>query len=156
MLATPNQAASVDGIVRLSVDGPARKVVVTLPDQHVMVMAVGHAVEACRAFQNQLAFRDQFQSLIHRLGTWIFDHQENLDKAYITSRDAGLLFLVVRKDTQYCDAFEDELTDLDLEVANDPDYDLIRLEVIALPAAPDESILSFLAHGKTLQFTHDG
>jgi hypothetical protein len=39
------------------------------------------------------------------------------------------------------------LTDLDIAVAQDDEYSLIRLNVLALPLASDEAIQPFLARG---------
>jgi len=129
-------------------------VVVTPADQDRFALTVEEAVKACRAYEQASAFRHQFQILLRMLADWIGQHRDQVAEAYVTVRDAGLLFLVVKKVPQYDDALEDQLTELDLAVAQDPNLDLIRLSVLAVPPASQEAIDSFLASGFTLQYAH--
>ena len=84
--------------------------------------------------------------LLQGLAEWIHTRVDMLSDAYLTVRDAGLLFVVVRKIRRYDSDFEDKLTDLDVEVANNPDYNLIKMDVLALPNSSDESIKSFVSN----------
>ena len=92
-----------------------------------------------------------------RLCRWSQDRAADVESAYITVRDGGLLFLVVRRETEYERDFEDALTDLDTEIACDEEFDLIRLSVLALPHCPMEAMQSFLGDDNvTLGFQVDG
>ena len=62
---------------------------------------------------------------------------------------------MVQQEVKYDETLDDELTDLDLEVANDDDYNLIRLNVQNLPRASDESVESFLATGQLFSYKFD-
>jgi hypothetical protein len=148
--------ATIPSVIELSWEDREGRVKVILPDRHVMAMPVMAAVEACRAFRDQYIFQGQFELLLDHLAQWLKDHRSVLASAYLTVRDAGLLFAVVRKDRVYDDHFEEALTDLDLEIANDSAYSLIRLDVLALPYVSDESVQCFLAAGNTFRYIMDG
>lgn len=126
-----------------NVDG---RVKVILPGSDIMVLQMDAAVQACRAFHKQVIFGDQLKMLLQGLAEWIHTRVDMLSDAYLTVRDAGLLFVVVRKNRPYDSDFEDNLTDLDVEVANNPDYNLIKMDVLALPNSSDESIKSFVSN----------
>jgi hypothetical protein len=153
---TLNRGAAAPPIIELHCEDREGRVRVVLPDRHVMVMPIEAAVQACGAFKDQIVFSGQFQLLLDRLAGWIQQRRPIIESAYLTVRDAGLLFVVVRKDHSYDSAFEDQLTDLDLEIANDPDYSLIRLNVLTLPCVSQESVRSFLAAGNTFKYQTNG
>ena len=74
----------------------------------------------------------------------------------MTVRDAGLLFLIVLNGTEYDSDFESELTRLDIEIANDSDFDLISLSVLALPKCDTVAVESFLSSKMKLRYAIDG
>jgi hypothetical protein len=132
------------------------RVRVVLPDKHVMVMTVETAAQACGAFKNLILFGDQFKMLLDTLAKWLKDRIDAVKCAYLTIRDANLLFVVVLQNGSYDGEMEDQFTDLDLEIANDSAYDLINLDVLGLPSCSEEAHASFLAVGKTIRFRMNG
>ena len=90
-------------------------------------------------------FTEQFQSLLNLLGKWAKENRSQLKKVYLTIRDSDLLFLVIQKRNCLDIEFEDRLSDLDLEVANNLEFDQIRLNVMALPNMSEDGTESFLA-----------
>ena len=82
-------------------------------------MTVEKAIQACQAHKNSAVFSNQFNSLLQKLGQWLKIHKDGILYAYVTIRDAGLLFLIVSKSNRYDGFLEDELTDLDVEIAQD-------------------------------------
>lgn len=131
-------------------DGQVR---VVAPDKHVMIVPVRVVVEACRAFQDQIAFNDQFSELLDRLATWIVSHRDEVKLAFLTVHDAGLLFLVVQSSTEFNIDFEMALSDLSLEIANDSDFSLIRLAVHGLPDCSKDVYEAFLSSQMALRYT---
>lgn len=129
-------------------------VVVTSDDEDRFAITVKEAIHACRVYQREEIFAHQFNILLKRLAIWLRTRQDEVADAFVTVRDNGLLFLVVRKSPHYDAGFEDDLTELDLEVAQDPNLDLIRLSVLAIPHASDDAIASFLVPGLTLEYPH--
>ncbi len=146
--------ATKPNILRLDYQEPGGTVLVVPADQDRFALTVEEAVKACRAYERAATFQRQFKILLRMLADWIREHRANVGEAYVTVRDAGLLFLVVKQSAAYDDTFEDELTQLDLAVAQDPNLDLIRLSVLAVPPASQEGVESFLAPGFTLQYAH--
>lgn len=65
----------------------------------------------------------------------------------MTVRHSAFLLLIVQNHEAFNQDLEDSLTDLDLSIAQDEDYNLIRLNVLALPKASRDSIDSFLTLG---------
>lgn len=126
------------------------------PDRDIMAMPIELAIEACRAFKQQIEFRDQFVLLVSRLGGWISERWPELSSAYLTLRDSGLLFLVVTKDGKFNEAIEAAITELDMEVAQDSDYSLIRFGVHVLPACDHDSVQSFLSRQMVMDLKVSG
>ena len=93
-----------------------------------------------------------FSDLIARLGDWVIQHKEQVSDAYLTTRYAGLLFVVVRKTQEHDREFEDSLTGLDIEIARGDDFKGASLSVLELPNAPDDSVAVFLSPKHTLKF----
>ena len=120
-------------------------------DEESFYLTVDKAIQACRAYNYTSAFSNQFQKLLERLAKWIHGNKGEIESAFLTVRDAGLLFLVVRNSKKYNGKFEDKLTDLDIEIARDKNYDKIKLSVLAIPQVDFEQISSFLDPKASLQ-----
>jgi len=94
----------------------------------------------------------QLLLLLQLFGRWIDRNSAKIANAYLTLRDNTLLFLVISNTPTCDDEFEDELSDLDLALANDPDLRLIRLNTLVLPPASPEALDSFFHDEFTLVF----
>jgi hypothetical protein len=66
-------------------------------------------------------------------GEWSQQHSRAIRSSHLTIRDSGLLFVVVQTGRTFDQELCDDLVDLDLAIANDPELDLIRLDVLAVP-----------------------
>ena len=132
-----------------------RKILVEDADEDRFSMTVEEAIEACRVYERekQPLFRKQFKMLLGFLGEWSFKRRNKLAKVFLTIRDAGLLFLVVTKRKTYDEGFEEELTQLDIEVANKEDFSRILLSVQALPLCSSSNYDSFCYPERTLEYT---
>jgi hypothetical protein len=107
-------------------------------------MTVDKAIEACKAFNFASKFSAQFDKLLNRLAEWLNENKYYYKDAFLTVRDAGLLFLIVLKSKKYDDMFEDILTDLDIEIARDKRFDTIKLSVLAVPDMDIHQVASFM------------
>jgi len=125
------------------------------PDNDVMAMSVETAIEACRAFKQQIVFKNQFDQLLNVLAKWLSEHRATVSDAYLTVRDGGLLFLVVQNGKPYDGKLDDALTELDLAIANDDDFSLISLAVHSIPASSEATIQSFVAKKLQLRYRLD-
>ena len=142
-------------VIELHCENRDGQVRVVLPDNHIMAMPVEVAVHACRAFKNQIEFKNQFDGLLAHLGKWIDGHRDEIKEAYLTTRDSGLLFLVVTESKSFVSDFEDELTALDIEIANDTDYSLITMNVLAIPPISNEDTRSFISTKLEIRYKLD-
>lgn len=102
------------------------------------------AIEFLRVAHRAKQFEKQLNLLLGNLAEWINANREHIRDAYLTLQDGSLAFVVVRNVARYDAAFEDALTDLDFEIANDPSLGLIKLNAVALPPVSGEALLSFL------------
>ena len=155
-MSTADRTTSAPAVIDLHFEDRDGRVKVVPPNRDIMVIPVEEAIAACRAFKDQIEFGDQFKLLLERLGDWILERKPFLREAFVVVRDQGLLFLVVMDGVSFDSPFEDELTDLDIEIANNDDYRLIRLDVLALPKCSGDSVNSFLASGKTFKYRLNG
>src|SRR5436309_2477533 len=95
-------------------------VVVTPEDEGRFALAVEMAYRrSCPLFQDRALFRTQFEQLLRKLAHWLAAHEDVIGEASVTLRGAALEFLLVRKGTRYDADFEDELSDLDIAIAQD-------------------------------------
>ena len=149
---THSDARLASGIVHLDVSNRDGLVTVTPSNQDRFNIKVDRAIEACVGAVQQDAFRNQWTLLLHRLASWLLERPHAFSTAFVTTRDGCLLFLVVTKHTAYDGEFEDALSDLDLELANDPDLNLITINTMAIPAVSDGALQGFVKRDMALEF----
>lgn len=128
-------------------------VVVTPRDHDRYVLRLHDAMEALKMGDHAARFKIQFALLQRIIAEWILGKTQ-VSRAFLTVRDGALSLVVVRSSVKYDAQFEDELSELDLAIANDADLGLIRLSSIALPMSSDEAIESFLNSDVVLEYIH--
>ena len=94
----------------------------------------------------------RLRQLVKLLWEWAHEHSEDIDRAFLTVRDRGLLFLVVMKGRKHNEELEECLTDLDVQVANDPEFQSIFLSVLAIPKCGPDGYLSFIDPQLSLEY----
>ena len=152
---TPSSKRQMRDVVELRWDCEAKQVVAQKGDDRV-AMPVRQAIDACRAYADQITFKEQFDLLTNRICRWSSQHEDSLHEVYLTARDSGLLFLAVTNTAKYNDGLEESLTDLDLDIANDEDYNLIDLGCHAIPKAESCDLLgAFLSKKFAIRFTRN-
>lgn len=125
--------------------GDKSEVWIETEDEDRFLMTVEAVVRTCKAHNHIAEVARQLRKLLRRLGEWVKVHPGDVQEAYLTVRDSGLLFLIVRKTKPFNETLESDLTELDIEVADDDSFSLIRLSVLALPTTSEECVKSFLA-----------
>lgn len=148
--AAPTVVAIAYEPIKLNYQEKGRRVLVTPEDEDRFGLTVQEAIDACRARDHSYKFTKQFEAMLEVLMTWYHCHDADVDKAFLTVHDSRLLFLVVTKHTAYNAEFEDELTKLDLEIAQNEKYDVVVLNVLALPPVSMQALSSFLTPESTL------
>jgi hypothetical protein len=130
-------------------------ITVTPKDQDRFCIKVHKAIEILQQASRAEEFTRQFNLLLRTLATWIKD-RDDVDRAYLTHRDGALAFVVMRTSCVYDDAFEDALSEMDFQTANDADLNLIKMDAIGLPRASAEAVSSFLDQSFTLEYAGHG
>ena len=117
-------------------------------------LSLGEAVAVVAAFaSSRVDFTSQMSDLLDKLSEWVRAREDKIKSAFFTVRpNNSSLFLVTQKGIQFDETLSDELTDLDIEIANSDAYSLINLDVLAIPAVSRESANAFLSSGRV--FTH--
>lgn len=139
--------------IRLTYLEGSRQVIVMPKDEDNFATTVDAVVKICaEAHKAPASFIRQLRRLLSLLANWVAAHRNDVYKAFLTVRDQGFLFLVVRKGSEYDSEFEDALTDLDLSIARDENFNLIHLSVLALPKVSREACQSFLVSQFIVEF----
>lgn len=126
------------------------QLVVTPSDGDRFVVKIGKAIELLRQ-HDRSQFDDQFRLLLRQLGEWL-NRNDHWHRALLTGGEGVLRFIVVRDEVAADDAITDALSDLDQEIANDPDLNLIKLNATALPLVSDEALQSFVDPSLVLEY----
>ena len=127
-------------------------VVIHAKDGDNFCMPIDGVVQACRSQAEMDQFCQQVGALLERLSRWLIDRQPEIQAAYMGLEPDGAIFLVVRKARAFDPAFEDALSLLDLEIAQNDEFNLIKLRVLALPSSSEQTIASFLDIGNTFRY----
>jgi hypothetical protein len=138
--------------VRLLYRERDRRTIIEPNDEDRFTLSVNEAIQACRIYGQWAEFHKQYDLLLTHLGQWLHVRKSQVDKAFLTVRDAGLLLLIVTKAATYDSQFESELVDLDIEVARDSKFDLVPLSVLALPHCHADGYNSFCGASNTLEY----
>lgn len=144
-------ATQQDRII-LSFHQVGRRVVVEPENNDKFVTTAREAAAACQRHQEIKAFVAQLRKVMNRLASWIVAHPSDIQGAFLTVRDGGLLFLLIRNSVPYNGGLETALTKLDLEIANSDEFDLLQLNALALPKSSDVSYRTFLVADQTWTF----
>ena len=123
---------------------PDRKVMIVTKDGDRSVLPLEIVVRACKSVEKFMEYKRQFEDVLDRLAQWLAEHGSEVERAYVSPEPGGLMFAVIRKGRAFDPAFEEALSDIDLEIARDRDFNLIKLRAIALPESSEETISSFL------------
>jgi hypothetical protein len=130
-------------------------VTVTPKDQDRFSIKVRRAIEILQQTQRAEEFARQFNLLLRMLAEWL-QGRSDVERAYLTHRDGALAFVVMRAFCEYDDAFEDSLSEVDYQIANDADLNLIKMDAVGLPLASDNAVSSFLDPNFTLEYVGHG
>ena len=103
------QHTSVPIVLRY--DDTQGKVIIVDDREDRFVLSVTEAIRACQIYEqlDLVRFKDQFEKLLNYLGDWLAKHKAQVSKAVLTTRDAGLLFLVCTTEPEFDEEFEEEL-----------------------------------------------
>jgi len=89
--------------------------------------------------------KEQSKALLEKLQEWCEKYCDFISRAdvRVVSGD-DFLFVVMQKSVPYDFDLSEKLTDLDMEIANSPDFDLITLNVLAIPRCSYDAAQAFI------------
>lgn len=110
------------------------------------LMTMQDAVHACQFEEEKVKeFRAQFRLLVEHLKGWMQKHRDKIRRAFLTTRENQILFLVERNQVRYDLEFEQELAQLLLQIAQDAHCSLIRLDAMPIPPVTESQRDAFLS-----------
>ena len=86
-------------------------------------LPIDDVVNACKSKAELTEFCRQVGTLLNRLAAWLEERGGEVGAAYVGLEPEGAIFVVVRKAKAFDPAFEDSLSILDLEVAQDSEFE---------------------------------
>jgi hypothetical protein len=129
---------------------------VTPRNQTRFEIQMDRAIQILQLANEAERFNKQFKLLLQKIAAWIKPRSAKIEAAYMTLQDGTLAFIIVRHESRYDEVLQDDLADLDVEIANDGDLDLINLATLALPNVDEAATLSFLDKRLVLTYSKDG
>jgi len=137
-------------VIRLGHLDPKAQLLVERDGDRV-VMTPDEAIDACLSrdqSKDLIARRDLFERqmrmLTAKLGQWIDERRAKVFEGYLQTRLDCQMFLIVLKGDEYDPAIEKSLTELTIDVASDPAFSMLRLDVQALPKCDTDDVKSFI------------
>jgi len=151
------KVSSKPDIIRLSDLGKNTRIVAEKDGDRVVrgpeevahaVLATDFTLEEARAGR-ELAnrrnlLRQQVELLQDKLFGWYNDRSAVVKEAYFVMSKDCQMFLVVQKEPEFNPELEQALSDLMIEVANDPAFSMTKLDVQAMPPCDEADIRSFI------------
>jgi hypothetical protein len=145
-------AISIKRWIRLDQSDDETGVMVSPENEDRFALSMELAIRGCKLGSQLDRLSQQIGMLLHKLHEWVRAHNQQVDQAYVVIRGDGLLFLVVQKEKRFNAEIEDELTQLDMEIAQAIDFDLVAFSVLALPKSDKDVITSFLTQDSTVTY----
>ena len=126
-----------------------QKVVVTDKDGDRWVTTVKEAAQACRSALDQEAWKNQFSAFLSRVHQWASGHANIVSAAFVGVSSEGLTGVIVTKGPEYRCDFDDEVTKLDIELANE--FPNCRADILQSPEGEPESRIPYISLERAVQ-----
>ena len=94
-----------------------QQVVVTGPDGGRFVVTAKEAALACRSDLDEKAWQHEFEGFLALLNGWCASRHDRVKSAYVGISSEGLTVVIVTKGSDYLFDFDDEVTNLDIQLA---------------------------------------
>lgn len=133
-----------------------KQIAVYTQDGDKFYATVAEAIEALRSTDDRKQSRDNMSALYDHLVRWLVAHTDEIDRAFLTVRDAALLFVILQKEREIDAELQEALSELDWEIAHDSSFGGIDLNVVGLPQCSETAYRSFLAPTAIAEFKRAG
>ena len=147
---TTQQEAKRRSVVPL-IEGEHDDVQVIRLDGDRFVTTAQEAIDFLSLAGRAVEFQRQLRELLDRLYQWVDERKQLIGSAYIVFGGEGVTLVIVQRAVTFDFAFEEELTDLDIEVANENLFRLIPFSTLLVPKVGDTVLKSFLSSGQIMQ-----
>lgn len=146
---TPDLRKSGRSVIPL-VEGECEDVQVVRLEGDRFIVTAQQAID-CLSLASQAArFQSQFNELLQKLYVWVDERRTRVSAAYISISREGITLLVVQRDVAADFELEEQLVDLDLEVANEGEFDIIPFNTLLVPRVGSDVLKSFLSSGQII------
>jgi hypothetical protein len=129
--------------------------VIHTKDGDRFTLPINDVINACKSREKINEFCKEVATLLDRLAEWLAGRQSEIAEAYLGVEPEGAIFVVVQNAKAFDPDFEDALSLLDLDVAQCEDFNLIKLQVFALPHSSKETVATFLELDKAFRYAVD-
>lgn len=130
-----------------------QQVVVTDEDGDRWVTTVREAANASRSALDQKEWKSEFEGFLAHIHEWAKKRADVVSAAYVGIGAEGLTGVIVTKGQEYRYDLDDEVTNLDIELANK--FPNCRADVLQSPEGEPESRIPYLAAERALQVYGD-
>ena len=117
-----------------------KKVFVEAEDEDRFLMTARDAARACKQFEDEKGWEDQFNRFLVRLREWCEEHADRVETACVAIGDGGLNIFIITNSPDYDFDFDDIVTELDLALAKE--FTWYAAEIMQLPRTAKEGELS--------------
>ena len=122
-----------------------RETVTIVPrDQVRFEVHKDYAIEVLRLADRRERFGAQLNLLLRTLAEWIRGQNGTVDQGYLTLNGSRLEFVAIAAGGADRDDTHDSLSDLSLDVYQDPALDLVTIQTMLLPAVNAEQLQGLL------------
>ena len=147
------KAVGQNNVVVLNISKKGSQVLVVPEDKDKFCMSIEAAIEACHVYEQvQSRFKDQVDRLQEHLAVWLENHTSKLSKVFLTLKQGGFLFIIVTKRSKFDSNLHDCVSDLILDIANDPEFSVINFDSQVLPPMDSDFLAAFINPNWTLEY----
>jgi hypothetical protein len=130
-----------------------QQVVATGNDGDRWVTTVREAAHACRSALDQKGWKEEFEAFLSHIHEWAKKHADVVSAAYVGISSEGLTGVIVTKGPEYRLEFDDEVSDLDIELAQR--FSNCRADILQTPECDPESRVPYISLHRAVQVYGD-
>jgi hypothetical protein len=120
-----------------------QQVVVTGKDGDRWCTTVKEAAAACRSALNEKAWEEAFQGFLSSIHEWSKLRSDKVEATYLGISSEGLTGVVITKGTDYRFDFDDEVTALDIDLAEK--FPACRADILQAPEGDPISRIPYIS-----------
>jgi hypothetical protein len=110
---------------------------------------VKEAAQACRSDLEQKEWKEEFESFLGHIYEWAKGHSDIVTAAYVGVSSEGLTGVIITKGREYRFDFDDEVTNLDIELAQT--FSNCRADILQSPEGEPESRIPYISMNRAVQ-----